>query len=181
MRTILGVVAGLFFVFAPATSSAGEISNDVILTMQPSTSTVTLGDNLEINIDVTNTGDEPTEALVVHIDITDPSQTSSVDPEDWTATLSKRIGSLDPGQTSTVNWRIQPISGGTFSVYAIALAPNVDTIAASNVLHVVVDAQRSLNPNGILPVAIGAPALVGGLLAVQIHFARRNRSSSTTS
>ncbi len=176
MKLMLASVAGLLLMLAPASSSAHTISEDISVVVEPTAATVVLGEHIDIRVSVTNTGSDPTAALVSHIDITDPNESTSVDPEDWTATLSKAVGSLQPGATVTVSWRIQPISAGTYSLYAVALAPGDDTIAASNVLEVNVDDHRSLNPNGILPVAIGAPVLVGGLLVLQLRFARRTGS-----
>ena len=98
---------------------------------------------------------------------------SSVDPEDWTATLSKPIGPVSAGESATVEWTIQPISGGTFATYAVVLSAGADSVAASNVLQITVADQRTLNPGGILPVAIGAPIIVGMLLVAQLRAARK--------
>ncbi len=161
----------------PATSPAGAnpLAETVTVIVDPPSSSVVLGEAIDLSVAVTNGGPAASPPLVVHIDITKPDQATSVDPEDWTSTLSKPIGVLEPGQTVVVDWNIQPISAGTFATYAVALAPGVDNIAASNVAEVRVADQRSLNPGGILPVAIGAPALVGGLLLAQMYFARRGR------
>lgn len=148
--------------------------SDVLVTIDSSTDTVNLGENLDLTISVTNNGSGETPPIVVHLDITDLAGETSVDPEDWTPTLSKPIGPIDPGQTVEVTWKIQPISAGDpFSVYAVALAPGSETIVTSDVLSVTVIDQRTLNPGGILPVAIGAPLVVGGLLLAQILGVRR--------
>ncbi len=168
------VAAALALVGLAGTTPAGARTvEDVEVSVEPDETDVLLGETTDIRVTLTNTGNQPTEALVVHIDITDPTSDSSVDPEDWTATLSKPVGVLAPGTSATVGWSIQPISGGSFALYAVALSPGSDQVAASNVLDVTVTDQRSLNPGGILPVALGAPALVGALLMVQMRLARR--------
>jgi hypothetical protein len=128
---------------------------------------------------VTNSGNQATAPLVIHLDITDPSRSTSVDPEDWTATLSKPIDVLAPGDTATLDWNIQPISGGSFAVYAVAIAPGADTVSASNVTTVTVQDKRTLNPNGILPVAVGVPCFVGALLLLQLRLTRPHKKSSS--
>ena len=138
----------------------------------PTTSSIDLGEMVEVSVSVTNTSTEPAEAIIAHIDITDTDRSGSVDPEDWTATLSEPIDSLGPGETATATWKVQPISPGTFTLYAVALAPGASDVASSNTLTVEVADRRSLNPQGILPVSIATPVLVGGLLANQY---RRNR------
>lgn len=150
----------------------GSLDEVLTLTIDPPNSSVVLGESLTLRISVSNDGPTSTPELVVHLDITDPEQATSVDPEDWTPTLSKPIGSLSAGDTRTIDWDIQPISGGTFAAYAVALSPGVDSLAPSNILQVQVEDRRSLDPGGILPVVIGAPTLVGALLAFQIFSAR---------
>lgn len=160
--------------------STHAVSNDgVEISIRPDATTLQLGESVDAQVEVTNTTTQPTDSLVVHIDITDPAHTRSVDPEDWTSKLTQRVGVIDPGDTVTVTWTLQPIAEGQYVVYAVALAPDATTLAASNVAHVDVTAQRSLNPGGILPVAIGAPTLVGGLLVFQIRRSRRTRPPHT--
>ena len=148
-------------------------TTDTVLTIEATETSVVLGQNLDLSIDITNTASIDSAALVIHLDITDPAKSSSVDPEDWTSTLSKTVGVIGPGESMTVSWNIQPISGGTFAVYAVALAPDIETTSVSNVVHVEVADERSLNPSGILPVALATPTVVGALLLGQLRLARR--------
>lgn len=173
----LGACCAVLATFMPVAAGASQLTDTVVLTIDPSNVDVVLGENFDITVTVSNDGIDPTPPLVIHLDITDPDQFTSVDPEDWTATLSQRIGSIEPGESVTVNWNLQPISPGTFSTYAVALSPGVDSVAASNVVGVNVSDQRTLNPGGILPVSLAAPSIVGVLLLMQMRFARRIRRS----
>ena len=168
-------------VAALATSSGGvdgaPIDEAVSVVIEPTDSAVVLGESLSISVTVTNDGDDPTAPLVAHIDITDPGQDNSVDPEDWTSTLSKSVGVLDAGESRAVAWDMQPISGGTFTVYAVALADGDDGLAVSNAMIVTVDDRRSLDPGGILPIAIGMPTFIGALLLVRVRSTHRSRRS----
>lgn len=159
---------------------AAESSGPLTVSIEPATASVVLGDQLDLRVTVTNGAAQPTGPLVVHLDITDPRASASVDPEDWTATLSKSAGIVATNASATVDWTIQPIAGGSFAVYAVALSPGDDTLASSNVLNVTVADHRSLNPGGILPVAIGVPVLVGSLLVIQTRRVRRRPRSTRT-
>ena len=170
---LVGAVGLVGLVSAPA--SATSITDAVTVAIEPATVDLVLGESTDITVAVTNTGARSTPPLVVHLDITNPDKNVSVDPEDWTSELSQQIGVVAPGDTVTLDWNLQPISPGTFSAYTVALSSGVPDLAASNVVRVSVADRRSLNPGGILPVAIGAPAVVGGLLLVQMRFARRSR------
>lgn len=168
------VAVGLTALFASAAPIDADQPVDALaVVIEPTSQAVVLGDGIGLTVSVTNTSDRPSADLVVHLDITDPSSSSSVDPEDWTSTLSRPLGVLEPGATGTVDWTIRPISPGTFSVYAVAISSDTTDLTASGILTVDVADQRSLNPGGILPVAIGMPVLVGALLIARMLAARR--------
>lgn len=150
-------------------------SESVQVTIDPSSAAVELGEKVVLTVTVRNEAPTATPPLVVHLDITDPASSVSVDPEDWTPTLSQDLGVLPSGATRSVEWTIQPISPGTFATYAVALSPGVAELAASDVVAVSVADRPSLDPGGILAVAVAVPAGVGGLLVAQLRWARRGR------
>jgi hypothetical protein len=174
---LLVTTIALWMGVAPASASASSpvaaTLDGVGVVVAPTSASVVLGESIDLTVTLTNTSSQPTDDLVAHLDVTDPARATSVDPEDWTGELSQPVGVLDPGASATVDWTIQPIAPGEFAVYAVALSAGQSSVAASNVLIVSVEDQRTLNPGGVLPVALGAPALVGGLLLLQIRLARR--------
>ena len=174
--SLVTFVAALLTVLLQVAASA-QITGTVDVTVHPTTEQVVLGESFEIDIDITNNGTGATPPLVIHIDITDPTSDSSVDPEDWTSTLSKTTGVIEAGQTHSVTWSLQPISPGTYSIYAVALSPGIDNSTISNIVTIEVADQRSLNPGGILPVALATPTIVGVILVFQT---RRNRVGRST-
>ena len=172
------LILTLAFISLPTAASATEIAETVTVTINPPMKTIVLGENLDLVISITNEGADTTPPLIAHIDITNPDETTSVDPEDWTPTLSKAVDPIAPGETIVVDWNLQPISAGDYVTYAIVLSPGVDSISASNVLEIGVIDERGLNPGGILPVALLMPALIGVLLIAQMRHARRNRQTT---
>lgn len=175
-RALLATTAlAAVFVLTGWGAPASATVDDVTVEVTPTNTHVALGEHIAIEVGVTNNGTATAEGVTVKIDITSLGDSGSVDPEDWVAALSRSAGDLDPGETRTISWEIQPISPGNFTLYAVALADGATTVAASNTLTVDVADRRSLNPDGVLPVAIGAPVVVGGLLGFQV---RRNRRLS---
>lgn len=171
LALLLVVLAASLSTTAPAAAADG----DVVVTIDPTDVELRLGEETVLTIEVHNAGAEPTGRLAVHIDVTNPSGSSSVDPEDWSPTLTRRIDSLEPGAIRTLEWRLQPISGGTFRAYAVALVVDGGPdVWASNGITIRVEERRSLNPEGVLPVAIGAPAAVGALLLGRLRRGRRS-------
>ncbi|GEM_PF-6935591 len=171
MRRILVVCAvGVASIAVIATASqAAEPLDAVSIEVTPTEVEVQLGERIDLTVTVTNNGEAAVEGLIAHIDITDLDVSGSVDPEDWVKTLSRDVGTLEAGQSATRTWNVQPISSGSFTVYAVALAPEGSTAAASNVVTVDVAHRASLNPQGVLPVSIGVPAVIGALLLTRLR------------
>jgi hypothetical protein len=160
----------------PGMTGAG---GSVGVTIAPSTAGLRLGDEVDLTVTVDNATGAATSPLVVHLDVTDPDLAGSVDPEDWTTTLSKPVGVLAPGQTRVVDWHLQPVSAGSFTVYAVALSAGEEDVAVSGITTIDVTDRRSLNPGNVLAVAVTVPGLVGAVLLFRLRRPRRNRPIRT--
>lgn len=170
MRWVRLIVLGtLLLSAAPAW---GQTDHELEVEVTPGRIDAILGDAFDIEVTVTNLSDQPTAALVAHIDITDPAQSTSVDPEDWTETLSQTIGVLPPGGTESVAWTLQPISPGSFHLYAVALSGENNGVQASLATTIDVEFVQTLNPEGVLPVVVAGPIVIGALLLIVIRRSR---------
>ena len=157
-----------------------QATASIEIEISPSRIDTQLGSTFDIEVRVSNRGTESSPPLVAHIDITDPTQASSVDPEDWTATLSQVAGVIPPGESRSLRWSLQPISGGSYALYAVALAPGQAEAYASNVVAVDVLSNRPLNSEGVLPAVIAVPVVLGGLLGLVLRrsgVGRRQRTN----
>lgn len=154
-------------------STVSSPSGSISVRIDPQDASVKLGEPLPLRVTVANNGADQTPELVIHLDVTDPERSVSVDPEDWTSTLSKKVGAIAPGGNGLVEWNVQPISSGDFMAYAVAMSPGSRSIAVSNAATIRVAHQQTLNPHGILAVALGVPAVLGGLLLLQRWMSRR--------
>ncbi|MDH3678440.1 MAG: hypothetical protein OEV40_00695 [Acidimicrobiia bacterium] len=174
-RRAAAVGAALWMLAVPTAAFAQSADQPVAVTVEPAAVTVELGEQVDIAVTITNTSPDSIEGLVAHLDITSLGSAGSVDPEDWTATLSKSVGSLHSGSAATVWWAVQPIAPGDFVLYAVALRPDDHTVAVSSATTITVADRRTLNPQGILPVAIAVPAALGVVLADRWRRDRRPR------
>ena len=83
---------------------------------------------------------------------------------------------LGPGQSASLDWRVNAILDGDYMVYMVAIpAPGspeaTSQPVASSGIHLTVTPYTKLNPGGVLPYAIGGPVL----LVVVIFFVYRHR------
>lgn len=167
MSLLVLVVLGL-----SAAPALGQTAEEVRVEVSPEIIETTLGESFDIEVTVTNLSDQPSAPLVAHIDITDPAQETSVDPEDWTETLSQSVGVISGGATESVTWTLQPISPGSFHLYAVALSSDSAEVQVSPATIIDVEFVQTLNPEGVLPIVLAGPIVVGGLL---VFVMRRTR------
>ena len=164
MISFILMVFGLWIV--PGTSAVADTpGSQLTVSVAPGRLSTSVGTPVDVKITVVNTDTKPTPEMAIHIGITEPRMDGSVDPEDWTPTLTKSIGEIGSGKQVTESWTLTPIGRGDFVLYAVAIDANagVDpaTLAVSNGVPVHVDEKRSVNPQGVLPLAIAMPTLIG--------------------
>lgn len=150
----------------------GQTTSGLQVEVSPGRIDATLGDSFDIVVTVTNLTDQPSSSLVAHIDITDPAQSTSVDPEDWTEDLSQAVGVIPPGESRSATWSLQPISPGSFSLYSVVLSGENAEVQASDATIIEVAFTQTLNPEGVLPVVLAGPIVIAALLYLVIRRGR---------
>lgn len=100
-----------------------------------------------------------------------------VDPEDWSPQRTQYIEPITPGQSISLDWRVNAILDGDFMVYMVAIpAPDgpdaTSHPVASSGIHVTVTPYTKLNPGGVLPYAIGGPVVLGLIILIAYRHRR---------
>ena len=163
---IFAIVMAVGILTITGHSISANVPNDqLIVEVTPTQVSTSVGTSFEVTVSLDNLAAELTPKLGIHIDITDPRESGSVDPEDWAPTLTYSIGPIGPGNQVTQSWTLAPIQGGDFVLYAVALDMDAgvepSTLAVSNGVPIHVEERRSFNPQGVLPLAIAMPAVIG--------------------
>ena len=156
---------------ATATTSPTE---GLDVTVDHSTISTQLGHRFEFRSTIHNPGPRA-EGLVAHLNVLSLRTKPYVDPEDWS---SQRVVFLDPipaGGSLTLRWPMTAVNSGTFGVYVTVLDRNPGTAPAQNSPTIVVRVmeRRTVNPGGILPLAIAIPTLLGAIV-VWLRLRRRH-------
>lgn len=132
-----------------------------------------LGDKFTLRTTVVNRGSSAADGLIAHLNIVGLDSSVYVDPEDWSSHRTKYLETLPAGASRAITWHLQAVSAGRFDVY-VAVLPRGATarppVTGPAVRVSVVD-RRTLNSGGILPLALGVPALLGAV-AVGIRLRR---------
>jgi hypothetical protein len=162
------VLVVLALAVAPAAQAAGLlVSNDrtAIATK--------LGHKFVFHSTIRNDGTTPASGLVAHLNVVDLSGHTYVDPEDWSSHRTRYLAPIPSGGSATLAWPMNAVNSGTIGVYVAVLprsgAPVPPTTGPT--VRVRIQDRKTLNSGGILPLALGFPALLG-LLALGVRLRR---------
>jgi len=165
--------------FAGAASAPAQAPAVGVSLSRTSTS-VGIGDSFGFTSTITNRGATPLSGLVAHLNVLSFTHGVYVDPEDWSASRTRYLDAIPPGRSTTVHWTVKAVNGGDFGIYVAALGtpgagPSAPEPMVSPALVAHVTEQRNVNPQGVVPLALGVPALLAAAMAaLRLRQRRRN-------
>ena len=177
----LGMIIFFVVIFStmPAKAQSGDVASetDLQITINMEYVTVKASDSIFFDTTVINNSTTESVPLIVAMNIINlDAQGEIVDPEDWSPQRTQYIELISPGDSITLNWRVNCILDGDYMVYMVVVPEPQGQNAtsqpiASSGIHLTVTPFTKLNPGGVLPIAIGAPILI----LVIIYFVNRRR------
>lgn len=125
-----------------------------------------MGDHLAFRTLIRNTGARPIDGVIGWISLvqTDRGQEQPVDLEDWSAHKAVTIPTLAPGQSVATDWPVRLIQSGTYRLVVSAATRDGATLATSPFADFSVRAKPVVESARVLPVALGVPFLIGGMM-----------------
>jgi hypothetical protein len=169
---VLGAAAS-----AQTASAAAKTTEPAAVEVSVSRSHVStrLGESFGFDSTITNVGTKPLSGLVTHLNVVGLSEGIYVDPEDWSEQRTQTLAPLHPGQSVEIPWSVKAVTGGRAAIYVTVLpgeapATSSERLAVSPAMDVRIAERRTINTGGVLPLALGIPALLGlASLAVRIR------------
>lgn len=154
---------------------------DIILKPADSNpSQAVMGDQLQFQSIITNTGNSPVEGLVAWISLVevDPGHEQPMDLEDWSAHKAVTGARLKPGEQLTTDWPMRLIQHGDYRVLVSATDREHQRVYTSPMLQFHVARKPVVESSRILPVALGIPVLIAGFIGFRVwHQARTTIAS----
>jgi hypothetical protein len=138
---------------ASASTSAAEVS------MSATHVATRIGEDFRLTSTVSNPASAPLSGLIAHLDVVSRDRDVYVDPEDWSSERTRYLPPIAPGARLTVPWKVKAVNDGRFDVYVVVLGAARPT--AGPAVDVRVAARTSIDSGGVLPLAVGIPALLG--------------------
>lgn len=118
------------------------------------------GDFVTVKGTVTDIGNAPLQDVTTYLSLMDNQNKLPVDLEDWSVEKGLYIGTIDPGQTMPLEWKVHFVKSGNYSLVIIAEAAGSDTPQVSAITDFNVAPKKNLNPGQVLPVALVTPIVV---------------------
>lgn len=170
MKRLLPILLLLVAIAAPSAFAASPLS----VQLDQTTVSTRIGEKFHFSSAVRNAGSQPVPDVVAHLNIVSLDPNVYVDPEDWSSHRTRYLGTVAAGESRRTEWTVQAVNSGHFVVYVAVVDRNgKGSVTASNPLATMVAQKRRLNSSGVVPLALGIPALLAlGLVVVR----RRRRS-----
>jgi hypothetical protein len=168
MRTARVLFICLLCLMATAPVSAAR--SPVAVSLSRTEVSTRIGESFGFDSEIRNTGTEPLSGLVAHLNVAGLTSGIYVDPEDWSEDRTRFLSPLAPGETTSVGWNVKAVTGGRAAIYVVVLPAGAEP-AISPAMDVRIAEAKNLNSGGVLPLALGVPAV----LAVAAIAVRRRR------
>jgi hypothetical protein len=149
-------------------------TNDLEIRVDRTAVSTTLGRKFVLHSTIANRGNVPARGLVAHLNVLSLRDGVYVDPEDWSSQRTRYLAPIPGGSSTTLSWKLQAVTSGSMGVYVAVLPDNgaAQPPRTGPLVHVSVAQRKTLDSGGVLPLALGIPAVLA-VLFVGSRFRRR--------
>jgi len=155
-----------------ASASAGRIT----VSINPPSVQANMGDKITYAGTVTNNSDRAIDNIIAYISLANitPGKEAPLDLEDWSANKAIKVDTIPPHGTYEGQWPMRLIDSGSYVAYITVVDKNDNMPVSSPMSRLEIKRLLRLNPNNVLPVAIGEPVALG-MVFMLVAFRRRKR------
>jgi hypothetical protein len=167
MRRPLGTATALAALLLAGSSAAARPPSVLSVSVDRTRVATTLGHTSTVRSTITNHGAATADGLIAHLNVLSYDAGVYVDPEDWSSQRTRYLAPIPPRGSTTVSWRINAVNAGRFAVY-VAVLPRRPVSAPPKTgpaIELAVAKRTTIDSAGIVPLALGIPALLAFLLA----------------
>jgi hypothetical protein len=166
----------LSMIILAVTVNYAYAANSIGVTVNPPSIQANMGDKITYVGTITNNSDKAVNNLIAYISLANvtPGKESPMDLEDWSANKAIRLDSIAPHGTYVGKWPMRLIDSGSYVAYITVVDKNDNTPISSTMSRLEIKRVLRLNPNNVLPVAIGEPVALG-MVFMLVAFRRRKR------
>jgi hypothetical protein len=167
-RRVAGVAALVAFLLltAPVAARASVPTPAVSVSVDRTNVVTSLGHEFTFRSTFTNRTMSTLGGLIAHLNVLSYDGGVYVDPEDWSPHRTRYLAAIPAGGSTTITWNMHAVNAGTFAVYVAVLPhrPSALPPTTGPAIHLAVAKRTTINSEGILPLALGIPAMLALLL-----------------
>jgi hypothetical protein len=121
-----------------------------------------IGKKFTFTTTVRNEGEQALSGVVAHLNVLSSDPGVYVDPEDWSSQRTRYLAPIPAQGATKISWTVTAVNSGSITIFVAVLPRHGSgSIAVSEPLRVDIAKRRTLNSGGVLPLALGLPALLG--------------------
>jgi hypothetical protein len=171
MKHVVKIIAGCLLAAVAGLAVAAPHLDIALSADKANSSAPQMGDRLRFASTIRNDGDAPAHGVVAWISLieVDPGHEQPIDLEDWSAHKAVTRATLAPSEQLAVEWPMRLIQSGDYRVVISAVERDMPHIVTSPFIDFHVRRKPVVESRRILPVALGVPLAVGGLLAWRLR------------
>jgi hypothetical protein len=160
---LLACAVSVAFTLALTVATGASAADGLVARVDRSQIETALGDKFAFRTTVRNRGSGAAKGYIAHLNVLSYDRGVYVDPEDWSAKRTRYFSPIRPGGSTAITWRMQAVSSGHFAVYVAVLPPagSGELPTTGSAISLTVAERTTLNSEGILPLVVGIPALLG--------------------
>ena len=154
----------------------------VSISVDRKTITTNLGHTFVFHSTITNGSEGSLHGLIAHLNVLSLDGRFYVDPEDWSSHRTRYLAPIPAGHSVRISWSLAAVNEGHLGVYVAVLPRSGAAVppVTAPIVSVSIADRRTLDSGGILPLALGLPALLGVLtLGVRLRRRRGRRIGVT--
>jgi hypothetical protein len=163
-----------FFVMIAGTYAFASAAGRITVSINPPSIQANMGDKITYTGTITNNSDRAIDNIIAYISLANitPGKEAPLDLEDWSANKAIKVDTIPPHGACEGQWPMRLIDSGSYVAYITVVDKNDNTPVSSDMSHLEIKRILRLNPNNVLPVAIGEPVALG-MVFMFVAFRRR--------
>ncbi len=175
-RRLAIAAAALLLGAAPAAAAA---PGSLTVSLDREQVSTRLGHSFVFHSTIANHGAAPAAGLIAHLNVLSLRGGVYVDPEDWSSRRTRYLRPIPPGGSTTLSWQIKAVNAGSIGVYVAVLPASGTPVRPMTgpTLRIAIADRKLLNSGGIVPLALGVPALLA-LILIAARTRRSHRMST---
>jgi hypothetical protein len=170
------LVLSMIFLAIVANYTSASAANRIAASINPPFIRANMGDKITYVGTITNNSDRAIDNIIAYISLANitPGNEAPLDLEDWSANKAIKVDIIPPHGTYEGKWPMRLIDSGSYVAYITVVDKNNNMPVSSTLSHLEIKRVLRLNPNNVLPVAIGEPVALG-MVFMLVAFRRRKR------